>query len=194
MGKFRFTLAAAAIFATAFGAEKIEGIFGIKFGEKLSRAVEVKEIRPLHAKIVMSTPDNDEIQQCFAIIGTNGFPVAVTCETPWSVAEARSKVVDSWMVKYGKPSISGTDGNGGEPSVEFDTFVSGERALLFVRQADRVMLGCADVMALTNMLANVEGSVAAHEREALKLLGKVVGHGTEKKSSEGKQPLPKESK
>jgi hypothetical protein len=194
MGKFTFTLAAVAIFAAAFGAGKIDGIFGIKFGEKPSRAVEVKEIRPLRAKIVMLTPDNDEIQQCLAIVGTNGFPVAVTCETPWSVAEARSKVVDSWTVKYGKPSISGAEGNDGGPSVEFDTFVSADRALLFVRQDDRVMLGCADVTSLTNMLAHAEGSVAAHEREALKLLGKVVGYGTEKKSSEGKQPLSKEDK
>lgn len=178
----------------AIGAEKIDGIFGIKLDEKPLCAVEVEEIHPLRAKVFLLSPDNDEVQQCLAVVGTNGLPVAVTCETPWSVAEAKSKVVDGWTTRYGKPTISGKEGNDGEPSVEFDTFVSGERALLFVHQADRVMLGCADVTALTNMLAHVEGSVPAHEREALKLLGKVVGYGTEKKNCEGKQPLPKESK
>jgi len=52
----------------------------------------------------------------------------------------------------------------------------GVRALLFVRQADMVMLGCADVTALTNMLAHTEGDVARHEREALRILGKTVGY------------------
>lgn len=188
MGKSMLAIVVAAVFVTVLGAEKIDGIFGIKLGEKPGRSVEVTDIQPLSAKILMLTPDNDEIPQCLAIIGTNGFPVAVTCGTPWSVAEARSKVVDSWMVKYGKPTISGKEGNGGEPSVEFDTFVSGERALLFVRQADRVMLGCADVTALTNMLAHAEGSVAKHEREALGLLGKAVGYDIDKKSPEGKRP------
>ncbi len=194
MGKFMLVLSVAAVFATVLGAEKIDGIFGIKLGEKPGRSVEVTDIQPLRAKIVMLTPDNDEIPQCLAVVGTNGFPVAVTCETPWSVAEARSKVVDSWAVRYGKPKISGKEGNGGEPLVEFDTFVSGGRALLFVRQADRVMLGCADVTALTNMLAHAKGSVAKHEREALRLLGKTVGYDIDKKPPEGKQPLPKESK
>ena len=107
MGKFMLVLSVAAVFATVLGAEKIDGIFGIKLGEKPGRSVEVTDIQPLRAKIVMLTPDNDEIPQCLAVVGTNGFPVAVTCETPWSVAEAKSKVVDGWTTRYGKPTISG---------------------------------------------------------------------------------------
>ena len=42
------------------------------------------------------------------------------------------------------------------------------------------MLGCADVTALTNMLAHTEGDVVRHEREALRLLGKTVGYDIDK--------------
>ena len=57
---------------------------------------------------------------------------------------------------------------------------------MFVRQADRVMLGCADVTALTNMLAHTEGDVGKKGRVRRAKLGwtsRMKGVCTVKKSA-----------
>ena len=47
MGKSMLAIVVAAVFVTVLGAEKIDGIFGIKLGEKPGRSVEVTDIQPL---------------------------------------------------------------------------------------------------------------------------------------------------
>lgn len=179
---------------SASATEKIDGLFGVRLGEKPTNAAKVAEIASIGAELQMVSPDNDEILQCFALVGTNGSTVAVMCQTPWDEAEAREKVVGGWQAKYGKPSITGRDADGKRPSVEFDTFVSDGRALSFIRQTDMVMLQCADVAAVTNMLSCAAERITGLERYGFGLLGKTVGYDIDKNSSEDKRPLPKESK
>lgn len=192
--KYIVYMAATAALLSASAAEKIDGLFGVRLGEKPTNAVKVAEIPSLGAELQMVSPDNDEILQCFAMVGTNGSTVAVMCQTPWNEAEAREKIVDGWQAKYGKPSITGSDADGDRPPVEFDTFASNGRSLSFIRQADMVMLQCADVAAVTNMLSGVVERITGLERYGFGLLGKTVGYDIGKKSAEDKGPLPKESK
>lgn len=179
---------------SASATEKIDGLFGVRLGEKPTNAAKVAEIASIGAELQMVSPDNDEILQCFALVGTNGSTVAVMCQTPWNEAEAREKVVGGWQAKYGKPSITGRDSDGNRPAVEFDTFVSDGRALSFIRQTDMVMLQCADVAAVTNMLSCAAERITGLERYGFGLLGKTVGYDIDKNSSGDKRPLPKESK
>ena len=187
-------MAATAALLSASAAEKIDGLFGVRLGEKPTNAAKVAEIASLGAELRMVSPDNDEILQCVALVNSNGLTVAVMCQTPWDEAEARKKVVGGWQAKYGKPSIIGSDADGKRPPVEFDTFSSDGRALSFIRQADMVMLQCADVAAVTNMLSGAAETITGFERCGFRLLGKTVGYDINKKSPEGKQPLPKENK
>ena len=193
----KIILVVAAVFAmTAFGAENINGIFGVKLGEKLARSEKLGELSALNIKAVKVEPDNAEVLQCVALTDTNDIPLAVMCYMPWSEADAKAKIVDGWSAKYGKPTISGfdTDAKHVDNKIEFDTFAVDGRALSFIRQGGKVVLQCADIGAVTNMLGKIKCEELNSRYYGLGLVGKVVGYGTEKKSSEGKQPLSKEDK
>ena len=156
------------------GAEKVDGLFGIKFGSRPEALRVFTEFKPIGAQLVLVSPDEDGAPDCFVLLDRDGKVVQVKFAMP-SQPATRQTVLKELREKHGEPLISGTaEVNGGK--VEFDTFFSDGAALCCEASAKMLVVECTDVAAMTNLLANAKPARNVRERRKLELMGRKIGY------------------
>ena len=159
----------------ASGAEKVDGLFGIKFGSRPEALRVFTEFKPIGAQLVLVSPDEAGAPDCLALLDRDGKVVQVQCFIAGPGGKSRQSVLKELREKHGEPLISGTaEVNGGK--VEFDTFFSDGAALCCEASAKMLVVECTDVAAMTNLLANAKPARNVRERRKLELMGRKIGY------------------